>query len=103
MKNWTNVIENLIYIAFIGVIMIINTKVIIGQFEGMMQTAIAKETTSIKNEFNTKINKLKSRKGGTLEFDITPTIDNDATTIIVKDSIPEKKGFFKRLFRKKDN
>ena len=103
MKNWTNVIENLIYIAFIGFIMIINTYVIIGQFEGMMETAIAKESTSIKNEFNTKINKLKARNGATLEFDITPRIDNEATTVIVKDSIPEKKGFFKRLFGKKDN
>lgn len=101
MINWRNVLENLINQVINGILMIIMAYVIIGQFEGMMQEAIAKNTTEIKNEFNTEIKKLKAYSGSKINLTTSPTIDNKAQTIITKDSVPEKKGFFKKLFGKK--
>lgn len=102
MINLKNVLENLIYIAAIGILLIVNNRVTIGRFEGMMEAAVAKHTTSILNEYNTDIKKFKAHKGSTVDFQIKPVTDNTATTIIVNDSIEDKPGFFKRLFGKKD-
>ncbi|WP_228235930.1 hypothetical protein [Allomuricauda sp. M10] len=101
MLNWKNIVENTIYIALIIAGMTINNKVTISEFEGMVQSAIQKETTKIENTFQTEIKKLKSRDGGTIDLKVNPEIDNKAQTIVTKDSVPEKEGFFKRLFGKK--
>lgn len=100
MLNWKNIIENCIYILLIGTMMIVMAYVVVGQFDGMVQQAIAKETTSIKNEFKTEIKKINAKKGAVVELTTSPDVDNKAQTNIVKDSIPEKKGFFKRIFKK---
>ncbi|KQC30181.1 hypothetical protein AAY42_10055 [Flagellimonas eckloniae] len=81
--------------------LIFNTKMVVSQFEGMVQSAIQQETTKIENSFETRINKLKTRDGGTIDFSVEPRIDNKAQTNVTKDSVPEKRGFFKRLFGNK--
>ncbi|TLP81360.1 hypothetical protein [Maribacter sp. ACAM166] len=108
--NFKNAAENLL-IALIGVvfgciltffIITQSNKALSKQLTPIIEQAIAKETTAITNEFITEIKKLKSRGGSTVELNITPDIKNKAQTITTKDSLPEKKGFFKRLFGKKD-
>lgn len=109
--NWKNVAENL-GIALVGVVfgailtyvtITQSSKMLVSQLRPVIEQAIAKETTAITNEFKTEIKKLKSRNGGTVELNISPDIDNKAQTISTKDSVPEKEGFFKRIFGKKDN
>lgn len=111
MMNWRNVAENL-GIALIGVLFgsiltffIIkeSNKALTAQLRPVIEQAIAKETTSIKNEFKTEIKKLKAKDGATVDLQVDPKVDNKAQTNIVKDSItPKKKGFLGRLFGKKD-
>lgn len=114
--NWKNTAENLI-IALIGVIagVAIGYYVSVKAAEAMLDNqkeiiveAIRKETTSIKNEFNTEIKKLKNRKGE-LTLDVKPVIENqieqNGDTISVTQPPPEpkkKRGFLGRLFGKKN-
>ena len=107
--NWKNTAENLL-IALIGilfgaaltyVIITQTNKNMVAQLRPVIEQAIAKETTSIKNEFATEIKKLKAKKGSTVELQIDPTLDNKAQTNIKKDSMPEKTNFLKRWFGKK--
>lgn len=101
--DWSNVIENLIYIIAIGVMMIISNNVTIAGFEPMIDTAIKQETTAIKNEFRTEIKKLKAKDGATVDLQVNPDVDNKAQTNITKDSTTSKKrGIFARIFGKKD-
>ena len=72
--------------------------------------AIKKETTAIKNEFNTEIKKVKNRKGE-LTLDVEPIIDNqikqkqirDTTAQDVVKQPPKEKTWFGRLFSKNKN
>lgn len=71
-----------------------------------IEQAIRKETTQISNSFKTEIRKLKT-KNGTTDFVISPKLDNTIeepqdTTSRVEEKKPEEKGFFGRLFGKKD-
>lgn len=104
--NWKkNLIENLIYIVAFGLILIANNYMVIGQFEGMVNAAIAKESTAINHHFQTEIKKLKAKRG---EVDLTvrPKLDSEITNNVVNDSVTpdleKRKGFFKRLFGRKN-
>lgn len=96
--NWGNIIENAInqIVTFLG-ITILGYYVLVP----VLKETIQKETTKIENTFQTEIKKLKSRDGGTVDFRIDPEIENNAQTNVNKDSVPEREGFFKRLFGKK--
>lgn len=111
--NFKNVAENLA-IALVGVVfgavltfftITQSNKALSNQLTPIIKQAIEKETTAITNEFITEIKKLKSKNGGNVELVITPDIDNKAQTVktetTTNDSLPEKPGFFKRLFGKK--
>jgi ribonuclease HIII len=71
--------------------------------------AIKKETTAIKNEFNTEIKKVKNRKG-VLTLDVKPIIDNQIKQKNTRDTTaqnvvqePKKTNWFKRLFKNNSN
>jgi len=105
--NWNNLIENAIYIALISLALIVNNYVIIGRFEGMVNEAIAKETTSIKNEFRTEIKKLKNRNGEVVletEPILENTIGQTDDSLTAPNQKPTKKpGLLKRIFGSKQN
>lgn len=102
--NWKNLLENLIYIAAIGIIIMANNYIIIGGFENMVNEAIAKETMAINHSFQTEIRKLKA-KHGEVEFDIRPNLDSkiaiEQTADTLQDTGDKREGIFKRLFGKK--
>lgn len=101
MKQWLlNIAENAFYIILISAAMIVSNKVTISGFEGMVQEAIAKETTKIENTFETEIKKLKAKNGGQVDLDIRPVIDNKAQTNINQDSTEVKRTLWQKLWGK---
>ncbi len=71
--------------------------------KSVIELAIRKETTSIKNEFKNEFKKIKSKKSEPINIIIDPSaasvISNKDSTQII--TVEKKKGFFKRLFTKK--
>jgi len=59
MINIKNLIENIIYIIIIGLLMALNTYIIMKHYEEIVNNAINKNTTEIVN----KIDKIKTTKG----------------------------------------
>ena len=113
MINWKNIAENLILTlisvivgVFIGYIISINVaNTIVEQQKSTIEMAIKKETTSITNQVTTEIRKLKATKSEPINIVIDPATksvisNRDTSKIIV---VQKRKGFFKRLFTKKQN
>lgn len=109
--NWKNVAENLVLILIamtIGVLLgafvaIKVTDIVLDNQKQIIETAIKKETTSIKNEFKNEFGKIKNK--GTEPINII--IDPNSNSVIQKDSVKEsgpeeKDGFFKRIFKRKN-
>lgn len=118
--NWKNSTENLgiSIAAFLAGALVCylvmsrtvasTTSLILEKNNEVILEALKRETTSIKNEFNTEIKKLKNRKGE-LTLDVKPIIENqieqNGDTISVTQPQPEpkkKRGFLGRLFGKKN-
>ncbi len=113
MINWKNIAENLIltlisvivgvFIGYIVSIKVANS--IIENQKTTIEMAIRKETTSITNQVTTEIRKLKATKSEPINIVIDPTTKSvisskDTSQIIV---VQKKKGFFKRLFTKRNH
>lgn len=113
--NFKNLAENLIIVivaAFVGgtIGYYASTnanKQTVELLRPTIEEAIRKETNQISNTFKTEIKKLKT-KNGQSQIEIKPVLENEIDQdTIVEDSLslatPEKKkGFFNRLFGKKD-
>lgn len=115
--NWKNTAENLL-IVLIGVIAgvaigyyvsVTTAKAMLDNQKEIIVEAIRKETTSILNEFDIDVKKIKNRKGE-LTLDVKPIIENQINqkevNTNIQDTIPEpeeKKGWLGRLFSKKNN
>ncbi|QQV91578.1 hypothetical protein Peternella1_42 [Winogradskyella phage Peternella_1] len=115
--NWKNTAENLL-IVLVGVIAgvaigyyvsVTTAKAMLDNQKEIIVEAIRKETTSILNEFDVDVKKIKNRKGE-LTIDVKPIIDNQINQKEVKTNIQdtismpeEKKGWFGRLFSNKNN
>lgn len=110
--NWKNTAENL-GLVLVGVIVgvIIGYTVSIRTAERMLEQqkdiivrAIDKETikNEIKNDIQVDIDKIKKSDSININIVQTPNNNQKPTNVIIqrKDSIPEKKGFFKRVFGK---
>lgn len=112
MGNWKNVAENLFLIlismafgvvvgAFVAVKV---TDIVLDNQKSIIETAIKKETTAIHNTLNNEFKKIKSKKSEPINIIIDPTnnsvISSADTTQMI--TVEKKKGFFKRLFTKKD-
>ena len=112
--NWKNTAENLAITivilcagAFIGYTASIKSnKMTIKLLIPTIEKAIDKETieNNILNKIDLKIDKIKKSDSLNININQKPINNQKPTNVIVKtkDSIPEKKGFFKRLFGKKD-
>ncbi|MDH7444690.1 hypothetical protein [Aquimarina sp. 2201CG14-23] len=107
--NFKNLAENLIIIVIMLIVgmtggyyfSLTAAERMLNNQKSLIEAAIKKETTSITNEFNTEIKKLKAKKGSNVDFSVDPTLENTAETNIIKskDSIKKKKkGLFKRIF-----
>ena len=113
MWNWKNVAENLLLVLIsmsLGVIVgaFVAVKVadiVLDNQKSIIETAIKKETTAINNNVITEIRKIKSKGSEPINIIIDPNtnsvISNKDTTQVI--TVQEKKGFFKRLFSKKEN
>ena len=113
MINWKNTAENLglVLIAFLVGSFIgykasrMTSKDIIEQLKPTIEKAIDKETitNTINNAIDLKIDKIKKSDSININVNQTPDNTQKPKNIIVqnRDSIPKKKGFFKRLFSKK--
>lgn len=108
--NLKNVIENLVLILIsvtvgvgIGAFVAIKvTDMVLDNQNQIIEAAINKNTTEIKNEFKNEFKKIKSKKSQPINIVIDPTTNSvisskDSTQVI---TVEKKKGFFKRLFTK---
>ena len=78
---------------------------VINQLTPVITEAIKKETNKIVNEIKFENNKFKKNDSLKIIIDQKPTNDQKPINVTIKesDSIPnEKKGFFGRLFSKKE-
>ena len=78
-------------------------KVMMNQ-KSLIEDAIHKESTSITNAVTTQIDKIKSKKSEPINIVIDPSTQSiitqsDTNQII---TVEEEKGFFRRLFQKKN-
>ena len=115
MLNFKNLSENLIITVVVMVastfagywISIKSAERMLDNQKSIIEEAIRQETTSITNEFKTEIKKLKVKKDGVVDLVTTPEIHSEAATVRYQDAdtvIADKKpGFFKRLFKRKNN
>lgn len=113
MINWKNTAENLglvlvgvVFGAILGYKISIKTaEVLLEQQKSLIERAIDKETikNEITNEIKIEIDKIKKSDSINININQTPDNKQDPTNIIIKKQKPEKKkGFFGRLFSKKE-
>jgi len=80
------------------------TQTVIKSQEETIRIAIRKETTAINNTLTNNFKKIKSKKSEPINIVIDPTtnsvISNKDTSQVI--TVEKKKGFFKRLFTKKN-
>ncbi len=83
---------------------VIGYKSAIGAIEAqqpIIQQAIEKNTSEISNTFSNEFKKIKNKKGEPINIVIDPStnsvITSDTNQVV---TVEEKKGFFKRLFKK---
>ena len=111
--NFKNAFENAILFslgALLGSfitfkVLIGTTDVVMDQVTPMVTEAIKKETNKIVNEIKFENNKFKKNDSLNIIIDQKPINDQKPTNVIIKesDTIPKKKkGFFGRLFSKKE-
>jgi hypothetical protein len=117
MINWKNTTENLGLILITGIVFgslglfggfkisVQTAENMLEQQKSIIELAIKKETTAITNSVTTQIDKIKSKKSEPINIVIDPQTnsvisDRDTTQVI---TVEKKKGFFKRLFKKRKN